>query len=296
MLKKVNLLYSLVIFASLFIVTLSFWWLFLIFKVSDKLIAYHDPQVPHLLAMLKYEGLSLVVIIVCFIVSLSFIFINDKKKTNALTEFFASLSHELKTPLASMRLQSEIINDLVENDSINKTQLKELTGRLIEDNIKLENELDNTLQLSRLYRGGNYNLEKINLKSFLMQLSEEYKHSAKFNLMDIDQDTEVLADLFALKLIFRNLFQNTINHVKKEEKEITICIESTHPFTVRYFDNGGPFNGEVEKLTKLFYKYNSTNGSGIGLHLIDGLLAKMGGNFKIKSDQNLNFYLEFLKA
>jgi signal transduction histidine kinase len=295
-LAKTKVLYAFVIGASLFIATLSFWWLYLVFDLSSKLAAINNEGIPKMIRMLKYEGASLIIIIAIFIISMAIIFINDKRKTNALTEFFSSLTHELKTPLASMRLQSEFIQEIVEQDDLDKEQLKTLTKRLIEDNIKLENELDNTLQLSRLQRGGNLNLENIKIKSFLTDLSKDYEAITNFHLEKLDDKSEIIADSFALKLIFRNLIQNTINHSKSEKKEIYIESENDQPQTIKYYDNGAKFDGNVQMLTKLFYKHNSKKGSGIGLHLIQGLINKMGGSLDIKNTDRLSFYLKFCKA
>jgi len=86
------------------------------------------------------------------------------KKTKDLQVFFASLTHELKTPLASIKLQSEVIEESL-NSNLDPLVHK-LLRRLVQDTNKLETQMDKILQLSRIERGGELNLNSIELVSF----------------------------------------------------------------------------------------------------------------------------------
>lgn len=86
-------------------------------------------------------------------VSLFILYFRGHVKTKAIGAFFASLSHRTKTPLASMRLQAEVIKDLIEDETHDHDQLSNLTTRLIEDTYKFEEvnlkRVFNLLVLSR---------------------------------------------------------------------------------------------------------------------------------------------------
>lgn len=208
--------------------------------------------------------------------------------------FFASLTHELKTPLASVRLQSEVIKDLIQDTDEAATPY---VNRLLEDVIKLENHMDKVLQLSRIERGGNLDLKKINLKEFF----EVFKRETNFvlnikyiNQKNPDEDIKILADEFAMQLIFRNLIENTKNHAKKDLATIEAKNDGHH-LKMTYQD-GGSYEGNPEKLGTLFFKHQSSKGSGIGLYLIKKLMKKMHGEFKIENNKNLKFHLNFKLA
>ena len=94
--------------------------------------------------------------------------LKDQKKTRNMQAFFSSLTHELKTPLASIRLQADVINSLLEN-SQNK-RLQNLSDRMIEDTKNLETQMDKILQLSRMEQGGDLNPRPLNIYTFIKNI------------------------------------------------------------------------------------------------------------------------------
>ena len=111
-----------------------------------------------------------------------------------------------------------------------------------------------------------------------------------------DDKSDVWADEFALKIIFKNLFENSINH-GPATKNIHIKIESTKDLVhLAYTDHGQSFAGNMNKLGELFYKYQSPQGTGIGLYLIKNLTTKMGGHFQIENNDSLIFKLILTKV
>jgi signal transduction histidine kinase len=63
-----------------------------------------------------------------------------------------------------------------------------------------------------------------------------------------------------------------------------------------YDDFGKKFLGSTSRLGELFYKFDSTKGSGIGLYLIKNLMRKMNGNFEIVNSERLKLKLSFESA
>lgn len=287
--------YALTTIASIFILSLGGWWLYLVFTLAHKLEKLRIPEVTgNLLYMVQWEGLSFIFVMLVLTFAMFYIFIQDRKKTQAISSFFASMTHELKTPLASIRLQGQVIAELAENLELGNNQLLKYVERLKQDTIRLENELDKSLQLSRLEKGGILNLHPVELKSFIGKLISSYDQ-IHFNITG-SEDLEVMVDDMALRMILRNLIENTIKHNKSVSKLVDIkLIESSNKVTLEYNDHGKVFTGEIKRLGNLFYKHESPSGSGIGLYLIRKLSKKMGGNFKINNHQNLSFEIELLK-
>lgn len=291
--------YALTALAVFFILALGGWWLFLVFKLANKLESMHIPELSgNLLYMIQWEGFTFFSMLVILGSALLYIFIQDHRKTLSISSFFASMTHELKTPLASIRLQAQVIADLVDDLELSSSQLEKYVQRLNDDTVRLENELDKSLQLARIEKGGVLNLVPIGLESFIEDISSQYISREKALSIDIkyDENFMILADEFALKMILRNLIENTLRHCHQESKQVTITLQSHNKnVLMNYFDNGLPFTGDKKKLGQLFYKYNSPKGSGIGLYLIKQLIKKMGGHFKIIGDDKLTFSLEFVK-
>lgn len=288
--------YALTFLWVVMLLGLGSWWLYLVFKLHTTLTSLKIPELgsqEKFLNMMKWEGSFFFIFLVLLGSSLIVMYLRDMKKSKAMQAFFASLSHELKTPLASMRLQAEVIKDLIEDDSHSHDQLAGLTKRLIEDTHKLESELEKSLQLSRIEQDAEMTLVPVSLERFLRRQEQKLQSPLKVEL-EIHKDAqEVLADELSLNMIFRNLFENTLRH-NKETSKVFIKAQKSGPFVeVIYDDFGKKFQGDMKHLGDLFYKFNSSKGSGIGLYLIRHLMRKMQGSLEIVNDSRLQFKLCF---
>ncbi|MEH0861078.1 MULTISPECIES: sensor histidine kinase [Halobacteriovorax] len=262
------------------------WWLYLIFKLSDRLSSLNVTEDLNIGSLIKWEGTTFLVLILVLVVSHTLLFIRDQRKNRSITAFFAGLTHELKTPLASIKLQSEVIKDEV--DGIENQRLEKLTNRLIEDTIRLENQMDKILQLSRLERGGNLNFVDVDITHFIANIvKSDYSSKLNVELEDGAEEVSVSADEFALSIIFKNLLENTISHTNS--KDVSITITTLEDKAIITYQDKGTFNGEINKLGNLFYKHESTKGSGIGLYLSRKLISRMHGSLDITKENGLIF-------
>jgi signal transduction histidine kinase len=275
---------------------LGSWWLYLVFKLHNSLVALNIPELgsqKRFLNMMKWEGTFFFIFLVLLGVSLFIMYIRDMKKSKAMQAFFSSLSHELKTPLASMRLQAEVMRDLIQDENQSHDQLVDLTRRLIEDTHKLESELEKSLQLSRIEQDAQMTLVPMSLERFLRRQEQKLLSPLKIDL-DIETDAqEVMADELSLNMIFRNLFENTLRHNKDTKRVFVKATRSGQMVEIIYDDFGKKFMGETNHLGRLFYKFNSSKGSGIGLYLIRNLMRKMQGSLEISNQERLLFKLYF---
>lgn len=289
--------YIIISISALMVFLLGSWWLFLVFKLANKLQDLHHPILEgNLINMIKWEGLTFFILLAVLTFTLLYVYLQDFKKTKSMQSFFASLTHELKTPLASIKLQSQVLADHIDDlelKSEQKEKLAKYTDRLINDGLRLEDQLDNHLQLSRVERGAPLNLRSINLSNFFQAERKRYTDQVEIDFHSIPTNLEVMADDFALQTIFRNLIENTLKHVKSSSKKISITQDKLNKNIIQYQDNGALFNGEVHLLGKLFYKHNSPQGSGIGLHLVHKLMLQMNGDLKITNEEGLKFHLKF---
>ena len=287
--------YALTLLWVFMLLGIGSWWLFLVFKLHTILSDLNMPELgsqSRFLNMMRWEGSFFFIFLVLLGGSLFIMYFRDMKKSKAMQAFFSSLSHELKTPLASMRLQAEVIKDMIEDETHDHDTLANLTGRLIEDTHKLESELEKSLQLSRIEQDAPLTLVPVNVERFLKR-QEKLNSTLKIDLHVNIDSKEIMADELALKMIFRNLFENTLRH-NKETTKVLIHVKKHGPFVeVLYDDFGKKFAGDLSHLGELFYKFNSSKGSGIGLYLIRHLMKKMQGQLQILNDERLQFRLTF---
>lgn len=269
---------------------LGAWWIYVMVNFEYFVSSMERSKMTKMLA---WEGGSFLILLLLLSFSILTLFLKDQRKTKSLQAFFASLTHELKTPLASIRLQGEVINEILE--SKNDPTLDKLIGRLINDTTKLETQMDKILQLSRIERGGDLNTTSVSLVGVINKMAKITLNDQDITLNVPNDKIRIKADEFALELVIKNLFENTKIHANSKNIDISFSEENKN-IKMRYSDNG-KFNGDLKKLGNLFYKHNSSKGSGIGLYLSNKLIHKMRGEFTIEIiNDSLVFNLIFLKS
>jgi signal transduction histidine kinase len=285
---------SLTFLASL-ILLLGGWWVSLLLRLGKTLSTLNvgsESDYAKLVKMLSWEGIFFVFLVILFCAGLFWLFWQDRKKQKSMQQFFASITHELKTPLASVSMQSEFISELIDENSefdlTQRQQISKLTKRLIDDTKNLETQFDKAMQLSRIERGGVLTQTPIDLNSLVAKEISKHR-DLKFKL-EIPQECFVLADEYALQTIFRNLIDNTKKHRTNNNQKITInCKIEANKVHLTYNDHGAEFGGEIKMLGQLFYKYNSGQGTGIGMYIINKLTQAMQGQLLITAAPNLVF-------
>ncbi|MCB9061830.1 MAG: HAMP domain-containing histidine kinase [Halobacteriovoraceae bacterium] len=280
--QKIDTIQLLAIAWSFFLFLLGGWWIYLLFSLGDALkrLAEIDSSTfnyDRFTWMIKWEGGVFFAAILIISIALFYLIQQDRMRNKSIQKFFAAMTHELKTPLASVRLQAEVLEDTKDQE-----QTKKLINRLIDDTKNLETQLDKVLQLSRLELDGNFNLVKVEVNSLIELFHKRWAPEINVQMVHSDNKNLLLnVDEFALELIFRNLFENTKRY--SQEKKCKIELKTDNNFNRIFYTDSGDFKGEKDQIGTLFYKHNSKKGSGIGLYLIDKLMSKMHGDMKIKN-------------
>jgi len=283
------------------LLALGTWWLYLVFKLAHKLSYSNIPALEgNTLSMIKWEGATFLLFLFVLTSTLLYVYFLDLRKTKALQAFFASLTHELKTPLASMKLQTEVLVDMIEGSSIEtgtKEKINTYTQRLLTDSIQLEDQLDNHLQLSRVERDSPLNLRPLVLLDFVKKEAHRVRAFLPVEIQGNQEGDIISADDYALQTIIRNLFENTKQHNPNTSK-VLVSLETQNDYLIlKYNDFGKKFTGDLNQLGQLFYKHDSPKGSGIGLYLVKRLMQKMSGQLLIHSiDGSLWFELRFKRV
>lgn len=279
-----------------FILSLGAWWTHLYIKFSDFTVYSSNPEEFYRVTrMLKWEGITVFIGLLALSILILYIFFRDQRKTSSIRSFFSTMTHEMKTPLASIKLQTQALTDLLKD--LNPEHYKKIENfakKLIEDGNKLESEMDEILQLARLESGGHLDLETLNADKMISNIISTYPE-LEFELIK-SKNNLILSNSYAFKLIFRNLIENTKKHRNNNNKIKIIITNDNDKIQIRYHDQGEHFLGEISKLGQLFYRYNSDKGTGLGLYLINKLMNHMQGQFEIDQNKNLTFDLIFKRG
>lgn len=250
--------------------------------------------------------LFMLMIIVAFIVSFKIIF-HQKRLSDMKTDFINNMTHELKTPIATISLASEMLKD--NTISSNEKSRLRYAGIIFEENKRLANHVEQVLQIARLEKGDlQLNLEERDIHGLIRSLVHH------FDLISEDYNAVIELDLKAnpsnLKvdeMHFNNAIKNLIdNALKYNDKKPLIQISTKNTqngILISVEDNGiGLSKDNQNKIFEKFYRVQSGNihdnkGFGLGLNyvksIIDGHNGTISVESKLKEGTTFNLYLPY---
>jgi signal transduction histidine kinase len=213
---------------------------------------------------------------------------NLEARHEDLQQFAYVVSHDIKSPLASIVLAAEMLREgFGEKIDEENDQLLKLLGRA---SFKIKNLLDGILAYYRSERAMNESPESFRLKPFLLSLQELFKVNKETETIYPQDNPEIFARKTALELILVNLLQNAVKYNDKQNPRVEIAFsqdESNYYFSVK--DNGNGLPLEIQqKITEMFGSTASadrfgTQGAGIGLFTVKKIVEKLSGKMELKS-------------
>lgn len=233
------------------------------------------------------------IILILFGLSITFVYrtsIRAHKVAQQQIEFVAGLTHELRTPLATIRSAAENIKDGVVKEEGKIQQY----GQLIYDEDKrLSLMIEQSLMFSGLSTNEQLlNLEVLHINKILEEVAATYKNNRI--ILNLNQIPQMNADSNAMRTVFQNLISNAI---KYSESDKNIHISSTFNelssiISITVTDHGqGIKSDELPFIFDLFFRgakvrLNQVQGSGIGLSLVKKVVDLHKGNIFVESNIN----------
>lgn len=227
---------------------------------------------------------------------------NDKK----MKDFVANVSHELKSPLTSIKGFTEALID-------GKGKTEERTNKFLnimdKESNRLSKLVDNLLILCR--SDGNIGIErqKVHIKDTISEvlLSFETKVQEKGISIDIINNSTtnyVMADINSFKQILINLLDNAVKYSSKNSKIVILTSDSRDNVQISIKDNGqGIPKEDIPYIWDRFYRVDKdrsreTGGTGLGLAIVKELVEKNGGMVEVNSQigKGTTFTFELLRA
>ncbi|MGE0634488.1 MAG: sensor histidine kinase, partial [Pseudobdellovibrionaceae bacterium] len=203
--------------------------------------------------------------------------------TLQLREFFATITHELKTALASVRIQGESLGEDLKN-----SEHQILVNRLVADTVRLELQLENSLFLAHADQDQMF-FEKADLQKTILSFQHQFPQLR----LIVEKNAALDVDKRCFESILKNLIQNAFYHGQATEVRFSSEILSAkNSILLSIQDNGVGFRGDTSKLGELFSRHSSSSGSGVGLYLVQDLVRKMNGQVRWIKNLNSGFKVE----
>ena len=220
---------------------------------------------------------------------------HERELEKKRSEFIATISHELKTPITTVKGQIEA---MIHNIGPYKNRDKYL-ARSYEVMSEMESLVREMLTISKLEHF-EPKLETVNLTEIVMECSEKLdyfykKKDIKLQITLDDISTSLDANL--IKKAIGNVINNAVKYAPNEAKiKIDLNVQNQHPVLTVYNSGTSIDESELKHIFGAFYRLEKsrnrgTGGSGLGLYIVHQILDSLYVKYEIK---NVNEGVQFM--
>jgi len=217
-------------------------------------------------------------------------------------EMVAGISHDLRTPLTSIKSYVKGLKDGVAQTEEKRQSYLDViylkTG-------EMESLIENLFQFAKLENGSiPFHFQRVCLNHYLTTYldthNDDYKmRGASLVFHDTPQKLMSKVDGNQMGKVFENIMENSIKYAVDDQVTITVSLQASNESAVIRVKDNGP-GVPVECLPKLFESFyrvddarsNSTDGSGLGLSIAKYVIEKHGGKIYAENDNGLAIIIE----
>jgi len=233
-----------------------------------------------------------IVMLALVLVGLYVIFIYWKRQSRLYAEqktFISQITHELKSPLASIQLHLETIRLRRPPAEM----MERFVDTMLADTERLNNLISNFLMAAKLEQRTRENrLSRIDLSSFVRNCVDDFRKNLQDDSpLSVEIEPEIHAEIDAeeIQMAIRNLLENAFLYsAAAPEVKVTLSRSGKNCIlTVR--DNGrGIERKEMEDIFRMFYRVRLTGetikGTGLGLYIVKSVVKRHKGKVTVASD------------
>jgi len=277
--------YALIVYAIAELV----WWGYLLVKLM-----------PSSLGMIVGEGSIFILVFFAGAYSLHTSIIKERKLQEQKKNFLLSVTHELKSPLASIK----ILLQTIQKRDLTKAQTLDFIGKSLTDIERLDDMVENMLLASKIdNRSYTFPKDKFNLSVLVDSIVNRLQLTkCESNQQIIDAEIEpkiqITGDKFALTSVVTNLIENAVKYSGPCEIVVVKLFSKDDKVYLQVADHGiGIADHEKSRIFDKFYRVGSedtrnTKGTGLGLYIVKEVLDKHQASIKVKDNRPVGSIFE----
>lgn len=240
--------------------------------------------------LILFEGCFLMLLILAGVYVI-FVYWNKQNRLNQMqSNFVASVSHELKSPLASIQLYLETLK----YQDVSSEEEKDFVETMLLDTQRLSGLIDNILQSSKADpKAMALQFQPVDLGEFLAEVVQGHKRLLEEKKCAVDlnlEDSPTLnLDQRALRMVFNNLISNAIRY-SPVGSPLNIHLHKNGKYwEVDFEDQGIGFEKkDMKKIFRKFYRVQNKDtqnieGAGLGLFISSEIVKHHKGRLKVSS-------------
>ncbi|HEV2961284.1 MAG TPA: HAMP domain-containing sensor histidine kinase [Candidatus Angelobacter sp.] len=242
--------------------------------------------------------LVLGIIVFCFIIAgvvLNTIFlVREVRRNEQQDSFLNAVTHELKTPITSIRLYLQTL----ERRPIEESQRRDFYRIMLEDTDRLLGTVEQVLKAGEVRNGrAKKNWREVDLSAMVHDSLElaRLRHSLGGHALRFGKeppaDITVMGNPEELRTAIANLVENAVKYSGSEPEIIVdVTIPDIDSVVVRVHDNGiGIPRAEMKRIFKRFYRVRNrateqVKGTGLGLFIVRSIVRRHGGEVSAESE------------
>ncbi|WP_278021019.1 sensor histidine kinase [Flavobacterium ginsengisoli] len=215
--------------------------------------------------------------------------IKQKKVSDVKTDFINNITHELKTPLATLGISTKILAQ--KNIRDNDENFNSIVNTISRQNNRLQNLIDQVMANSLAENEIELQKEKIDAEDFLLSIVNDFKITFPKITLKTNFQTEktiLVLDKFHLTTAFLNVLENAVKYGSNTITMKTKIVEKQ--FSISFEDDGiGIAKNKQAFLFEKFYRVeqgnlHNTKGLGLGLYYVDQIVKAHQGSVNVISD------------
>ena len=255
----------------------------------------------NLTAMMGLSGGLLLVLIFSFGYTIHSILM-QKKISEMKTDFINNMTHEFKTPVATIMIASEALKD--SDLTLDKRSIDRLANIIYDENVRLGSHIERVLNIAKIEKG-DLKLEhkEVEMNDLLAAIVDSMSLQLQKRNASIELDLSanraiVMGDELHLSNVIFNLLDNA-NKYSPSNPQIKIStFSSGKNMIIRVADQGiGMSKDQLSKIFDQFYRIPTGNlhdvkGFGLGLSYVNNIVKRMNGTIKVKSEKDVGSEFE----
>jgi|JI7StandDraft_1071085.scaffolds.fasta_scaffold03027_5 two-component system phosphate regulon sensor histidine kinase PhoR len=220
---------------------------------------------------------------------------------NLKDDFMRNMTHELKTPLATMGVAIEALQSFkADGDKSLRTEYLRIAET---ENLKLNDLVDKVLSISQTLDYDNNKVEQTNLPQLIDEIFESLRlrmeqKNIRFEVINQLALEPVMLNHQVVAMALHNLMDNAIKYIENQDPIIMVKIYNDEKnIKINVSDNGKPIPSEYSnRIFEKFFRIPQGNthevkGHGLGLYIVQRLIQSLRGKVNLKSDENGNHFI-----
>lgn len=299
--KKFSILHWVVI---IYLIAAFSWWAILLYKKNEtnyqlqKQLAAYDISFDKAEIESSYRKQKNMIISEGAVFGISILFglllINRAYKSELrlnqrLNDFLLSITHELKTPIASLQL----VNKTLQRDGLSEDKRKDLLKTGWDESVRLESQVNNILAAAQIEQAYKFNFEKTNLYELAKSRVKRFQKMFPERTIEIigTENSYAAVDPESIHRVIDNLIHNALKY-SAQDTSVKLSVKSQDgKIAIKINDQGSGIPlSERKKIWDKFYRIGNEEtreqpGTGLGLWIAKQIVSAHKGKIKYLPNQ-----------